>query len=157
MLPTTFKEVLRLKITDYISLTISFIALLIGLYNLKQSMVRFRSETKLEEVLGDCWVVECTITNYSSRPVSVIDLFITSQGKRIIHIKPTPIRTGEFLYKLDGIAVAKSDKSTSFPLSFSPYESKLINIVLTKKPANKDSYLVIKTANRKHQQKLNVQ
>lgn len=141
-------------ITSYISLVISAFALFIGIYNWSQSLVKFKSETTIEEALHGCWCLGCTITNYSSRPVSAIDIFVTSGGSRSVHIVPTPIRTGEVLYKLDGIAVAKAPSSTSFPLSFSPYESKYMNIVLTKKPDNRTSYLVVKTARKEHRMKI---
>lgn len=144
-------EVIKTVLTSYISLFISAIALLLGLYNWKQSLARFRAQITLEELRKGCWNAMCVITNDSSRSISATKMYIMSDGERLNPLSPTPIDNGRrYLYKHDGVGVAASDNTTKFPLNFSSYEAKVVNLVVTSKPSNKGSYLIIETAKRKH-------
>ncbi|MET1173765.1 hypothetical protein [Paenibacillus amylolyticus] len=136
-------------ITSYISLAISAIALSLGLYNWKQSLIRFRATVQLEEVLKGCWNVKCTVTNDSSRSTSIIKAHIYSGEEMLNHIAATPIKNGKFMYKMDGESVAIANEIASFPLNFAPYETKVFNRIVTSKPGNQKSYLVIQTAKRR--------
>jgi hypothetical protein len=142
-------------ITSYISLVISTIALSLGLYNWRQSLVRFRAAFTVEELPRGCWNVKCTITNDSSRSISVIKAYIVSNNDIMTILTPEKATRGsDYFYKLDGQVIANTPDPTAFPVLLTAYQATIINRVVTQKPSDSKSYLIIQTARKKHRIKI---
>lgn len=104
-------------ITSYISLAISAIALSLGLYNWRQSLVKFRAAFTLRELPEGCWNVMCTVTNDSSRSISVIKAYIISNKDIMTHLTPEKATRGtDYFYRLDGQIIARTPDPTFFHL-----------------------------------------
>lgn len=142
-----------MDLTSIISIVISFIALLLGIYNWQQSLIRFTIEVKPMQLSHGRWSFACISTNQSTRSASIIRAYIISNNNKIKRIIPTPAEDGTSLFKIGEEVIAKS-VSVNFPIMFSSGESKFFPLVFDSELSISNSYVVLEVAKKKFKFKI---
>ena len=116
------------------SIAISFIALLLGIYNWRKSLVKLRADIFIHPLNGECWAIEIMLSNDSSRPVSILNSKVVVAKTELNQVECRPTRAGFHVYMFNGANVGQTNNPTTFPFQIAAYGARNMEMVLSQQP-----------------------